>query len=222
MENGVMLLLKFPIHRSMVLKVMTPICHNLWHPSLHLQLLNIMASPLESEIFYNVFNLDFPPISSKNRLQEILKRGGEPLPQGTSEASRTKKDAKKSAACEALVFINLLPNLADRLSATLRENDDLGQRQEKLIATLDTLRSVSERAKRELLDIQNAMQALSREYELVVDANIQICAQLAAYRNEPLPPLNSIWKISSPFRCWQPRPYFFFMPLSLLSGIWWP
>ncbi|ERN18981.1 hypothetical protein AMTR_s00194p00033880 [Amborella trichopoda] len=173
-----------------------------------------MASPPEPKIIYNAFNLDFPPISFKNRLQEILKRGGEPLPQDTVrsygpprhmvfqatvtvsgrtfqlEASRTKKDAEKSAACEALVFIDLLLNLADTLSETLRENEGLRQHQAELLAALDASRSVYERAERELLNIQNAMQALSREYELVVDANIQLCAELAAYRNEPLPPLN--------------------------------
>ncbi|ERN09234.1 hypothetical protein AMTR_s00297p00012990, partial [Amborella trichopoda] len=57
------------------------------------------------------------------------------------EASRTEKDEEKSIACEALVFINLVPNLADTLSETLRENEGLRQRQDELLAALDASRS---------------------------------------------------------------------------------
>ncbi|ERN18986.1 hypothetical protein AMTR_s00194p00041450 [Amborella trichopoda] len=53
------------------------------------------------------------------------------------EASRTKIDEEKSVACEALVFINLLPNLADILSENHRENEGLQQRQTDLLAALD-------------------------------------------------------------------------------------
>ncbi|ERN18972.1 hypothetical protein AMTR_s00194p00017210 [Amborella trichopoda] len=106
------------------------------------------------------------------------------------EASRTKKDKEKSVACEALIFINLLPNLADTLSETRTENKGLQLHQSELLAALDASHSVSWRAERELLDIQNTMQARSRDSELVVDANIQLSTQLPAYRNEPLPPLD--------------------------------
>ncbi|ERN04137.1 hypothetical protein AMTR_s00077p00066700 [Amborella trichopoda] len=170
--------------------------------------------PLEPEIFYNAPNLDFPPISNKHRLHEILMQGGEPLPQYTvriyrppcamvfhvtvtvcgrtfqGEASCTKKDAEKYAVREALVFINLLPTFPDTLSETLRENEGLRERQAELLAALDASRSVSGRAERELLDVRNAIQALSREYELIVDVNVQLGTQLTSHHNEPLPPLD--------------------------------
>ncbi|ERN10747.1 hypothetical protein AMTR_s00027p00161110, partial [Amborella trichopoda] len=99
------------------------------------------------------------------------------------EASRTKEDAEKSTAREALIFINLFPSLADTLCETVRENEALRLCQTKLLTALDAARATSGRAERELLEVCNAMQALSREYDRVVDANVQLSTELAAYHN---------------------------------------
>ncbi|ERM95360.1 hypothetical protein AMTR_s00008p00188710 [Amborella trichopoda] len=105
------------------------------------------------------------------------------------EASRTKNDAQKYIAQEALVFINLLPSLADTLSDTVLENEALRSCQAELLTTLDAARAIFGRAEKELLEVHNTVQALSRKYDRVVDANVQLSTQLATYRNDPLGPL---------------------------------
>ncbi|ERN10811.1 hypothetical protein AMTR_s00027p00232650 [Amborella trichopoda] len=117
---------------------------------------------LDLEIIFDAPNLYFPPIFFKTRLQEILMQAGEPLPQYVvREASRTKKDAEKFAAREALVFINLLPSLANTLFDIVRDNEALRLHQAELLTALDATHATFGKAKRELLDVRNAMQALS-------------------------------------------------------------
>ncbi|ERN07616.1 hypothetical protein AMTR_s00157p00081450 [Amborella trichopoda] len=109
------------------------------------------------------------------------------------EASCTKKDAEKSTTRETLIFINVLPSLVDTLSNTIRENEALQLQNTELLTALDAAHATSGRAERELLEVRNAMLALSREYDRIVDANAQLGTELEAYRNKPhgpFPPLD--------------------------------
>ncbi|ERN12033.1 hypothetical protein AMTR_s00035p00011390, partial [Amborella trichopoda] len=103
---------------------------------------------------------------------------------------------------EALIVINLIPSLADILFETVRENKAFRLQNTELLTALDAVRATSERAERELLEVRNVTHALSREYDLVVDENVQLSIKLAAYCNEllgHLPPLDLHMEDIQPF-----------------------